>query len=525
MNKEGIKELLAEHPELKSRLFARGFLLTDEEVDLDAHPFYGMWKKTSFSNYNIITAEGMRCYTADDGDVSAAIVGHAYNPFTDEYLEDAVLYELLGALKSGEDAFRDAFNELTGVFFFFFIREGSLYVAGDASGMLTVFYTLLKGKRLVSSHAGMIADLLALEKDAYVNELTGYRFFGLLGNSLPGDLSPYREVKRLVPNHYVCMTSEGEVRINRFYWPTVLDIAGDQITERVSELMQHNMRLIAKKWKRPAISLTGGCDSKTTLACAHEIYDKFLYFSYVSSEAEAVDAKAAETICKAIDREHRTYYIPDTDAEVRNAAEVREILRWNTGDTGYSNPNDVRKRIFFAETDDFDVEVKSWASEIGRSYYSKRFNGRTEFGPEPTPRKCTTLYKFFLHNRRLVKETDEVFRRYLNDFFQQSPVRPLEWQDQFFWEFRVPSWNGNVITGEHRYSFDITIPYNNRRILELLTSAPIQDRIHDSIYRDIRKSLDSRIDATGVAVTNLKHTKNREIAENLYYMIHSGFPF
>ena len=106
-------------------------------------------------------------------------------------------------------------------------------------------------------------------------------------------------------------------------------------------------------------------------------------------------------------------------------------------------------------------------------------------------------------------------------YFQQATKDPIEWQEQFFWEFRVPSWNGLVISGEHRYSFDITIPYNNRLILQLLLSAPIRDRIQDSIYRDIRKLRAPIIEQTGT-VTNLKHTKKREFAENIYYIIHSN---
>ena len=152
------------------------------------------------------------------------------------------------------------------------------------------------------------------------------------------------------------------------------------------------------------------------------------------------------------------------------------------------------------------------------------FNGRKDFG-QMTPRKCATLYKFFFHDRRLVKQTDKVFEKYIDRYFEQARENPVEWQEQFFWEFRVPSWNGLVITGEHRYSFDITIPYNNRRILELLLSAPIDDRITDRIYKDIREKMNPVIDQTGIAVTNLKHTERRERAENLYYIVHSCIRF
>lgn len=255
------------------------------------------------------------------------------------------------------------------------------------------------------------------------------------------------------------------------------------------------------------------------------MYDRFYYFSYVSSESEEVDARAAHKISKALHLNHVIYDVPPEDKDYRDIESVRAILFWNSGGIIPDNKNDVRKHIIFMDTDDFDIEVKSWASEIGRSYYSKRFHGRRDFGSKPTPRKCTTLYKFFLHNRKLVKATDRVFERYLKDYFEQHPVRPVEWQEQFFWEFRVASWNGLVITGEHRFSYDITIPYNNRRLLELLLSATMDERINDVIYKELRHKMNPKIDATNVEVTNLKHTHNREIAENIYYMLHSKFPF
>lgn len=524
MNREEICEVLSGNPGMRDKLYARGFLLTDASVDLMEYPFFGRWREAGFGKYRIISADKTNCCVQSRGEVSAAIVGHAYNPFTMEYREDEILNSLMEALETGEQRFFDSFNELTGVFTFFLIRDSCLFFAGDASGMQTTYYSAYRGHCYISSHSCLIGDLLSLKTDDYVQRLTGYRFYPLLGNSLPGDLSPFAEVHRLVPNHYVCVRKEG-LLTKRFYYPVSLHKTAARAAEETAPLMQAAMRLISRKWERPAISLTGGCDSRTTLACARDDYDRFRYFSYVSSESEAVDAEAAAKLCRALGLRHTTYHIPERDDELPGVPAAREILHRNTGNVSFSNKNDVRKRVFFADTDDFDVEVKSWASEIGRSYYSKRFHGRTGFGPEPTPRKCTTLYKFFLHDRRLVRETDAIFRSYLEKFFMQDKVNPIEWQEQFFWEFRVPAWNGLVITGEHRYSFDITIPYNNRKILELLLSVPIEDRIHDNVYREIRNLLDPRIDATGISVTNLKHTEKREIAENLYYTIHSRMVF
>ena len=89
----------------------------------------------------------------------------------------------------------------------------------------------------------------------------------------------------------------------------------------------------------------------------------------------------------------------------------------------------------------------------------------------------------------------------------------------------MPAWNGLVITGEHRYSSDITIPYNNRVLLTLFLSVPLEDRISDAMYQEIREAFNPTIDATGVAVTNLLHTDRRAQFENLYWSLHSAFPF
>ena len=518
-----MKQLFQGCPEMREKLYARGFLLTNVNIDETVHPFYGLWKKETICGATLLVSPQQRWHIHRKGGYATILIGHAYDPFSMQSSEEKILSDLCTMLSEGMDSFWAKLNQLTGVFTLCWNKEGRVAVVGDATGMQTTFYTAAGKDYYVSSHTNLIGELLSLPWDPYIKKLVNYRFFKLLGNSLPGDLTQFGGVKRMVPNHYIEYT--GQVwEHHRFYWPSTLKIDCNEIVEQCADILHRNLQLITEKWKRPAISLTGGCDSKTTLACANGLYDHFSYFSYISSEAEQVDADAAHSICAELNIPHHIYRIPEQDSALERIEETRKILRWNTGDIRDSNANDVRKRNFFACKDDFDIEVKSWASEVGRAYYSKRFHGRKNFGKKPTPRACTTLYKFFFHNRKLVENTDAVFADYLNNFFEQAEEAPIPWQEQFFWEFRVSSWNGLVITGEHRYSFDITIPYNNRLLLELLLSAPIDDRIADNIYSKIRRYMNPKIDATGIAVTNLKHTKNREIAENIYYTLHSKVP-
>lgn len=101
----------------------------------------------------------------------------------------------------------------------------------------------------------------------------------------------------------------------------------------------------------------------------------------------------------------------------------------------------------------------------------------------------------------------------------------IDWQGLFFWEFRMSSWNGNMITGEHRYSFDITIPYDNKCLLELLLNASLEERENDIVYKKVRNKMDKTIDENRISVTNVKHTKNRALLEDIYYILHSNLLF
>lgn len=524
MENKKIAEIVEKVPALKDKLYARGFLFTNAPVHCEAYPFYGQWQSETLGSFTLLVAQKQTYYVHIQAAVTMILVGHAYDPLDMLSDENVILSELCAAFCEDRDRFFQALNQLTGVFTLFALTKQCVFVIGDATCMQTTFYALKDGKIYVSSHTGLLGDLLNLPWDPYVKRLTQYPFFKLLGNSLPGDLTQFQEVKRLVPNHLVVFQDQS-VQVKRFFWPQKCHLSNAQIEKEAAALLHNNLELISKKWSRPAISMTGGCDSKTTLACANGLYDRFSYFSYVSSESENVDAVAAHTICEHLGLKHTIYQIPASDDRFSCINEAQAILDCNTGNIIPTLRNEVRKRCFFADTDDFDIEVKSWASEIGRAYYSKRFNGRVNFGKKPSARVCTTLYKFFLHDRKLVRETDRIFQNYLQGFFEQAATDPIEWQEQFFWEFRVASWNGLVITGEHRYAFDVTIPYNNRKILCLLLSAPIQDRLHDTIYAGIRSLMNPSIDKTGVFVTNLKHTKLREKFENLYFTLHSKVPF
>ncbi len=526
MNAEKMEDYLEKHPEYQSFLYARGFCITTEDIFLDGYPFWGRWNRYKLnSNFSVYSDARKPVHIFQELSKTFFIVGHAYDPFSGKVDETEILESLAAA-----NDFWHEINNLTGVFCIGWVENDQIVFTNDAAGQQMVYYGIINNQCYVTSHARLVADHCGLRQDEYIVRLVNYRFYHFFGMVLPGDLSPYKELKRCQCNFSVCI-SKNNVALKRFWPIEKIKNSGNEEEYRaniseIADILHKTMALISEKWKKrkPAISVTGGMDSKTTLACANGIYDGFQYFSYISTPDEKVDADAAHTLCDKLGLEHRIYEIPEDDSSFDDFEMMREIFSFNSGSIGYNNRNDVRKRLYFIKQSDFDVEVKSWVDEIGRARYHKKYN-KSNFPAKPTARYLTSFYKAFLHNRKLVKETDQVFEDYMNTYWADDVLDYIPWWDLFYWEFEWNAAEGLFLTSELDFAYETTIPYNNRRLLERMLSVPLQKRIDDRIQHDVISLMNEEIAHSGIQVKDASWTDNRQRLERLYLEINTRLPF
>ena len=113
----------------------------------------------------------------------------------------------------------------------------------------------------------------------------------------------------------------------------------------------------------------------------------------------------------------------------------------------------------------------------------------------------------------------------MDEYYSDEVFKKISWTDLIFWEYRVSSWNGLVISNEQSLSYDITIPYNNRILLQMLLGTPLKKRMNDECHKDIQKAMNRKIADSDISVTNLKHTANRARLERLYLSVQTSIPF
>ena len=75
------------------------------------------------------------------------------------------------------------------------------------------------------------------------------------------------------------------------------------------------------------------------------------------------------------------------------------------------------------------------------------------------------------------------------------------------------------------FSHDVTVPYNSRRLSDLMLMVPLADRIADRTHIDFTHELCPAIDATNISVRDVAHNNKRMWMDKIYYFITSIRPF
>lgn len=522
-----LKNVLDQKPDIQKHLFEKGYLITDAVLqNTQEYPFYGNWNVTQIGDFNFWVYHTVKLYTYSSKHGTMFLIGHAYNPYTMEHDENIIL-EKIAAVYQTEKYF-DAIDELTGIFIMGIVKDDGVEFLLDASGQQYGCYGTVNGKQYISSHMRLIGDLCGLQTDDYVERLIKYRWYRfMMGDYMPGDITCFKEIKRIVPNTYICL-KKGAYTVQRFYPSRQIRMCQNEeeyrhVIEEAARIMQNTMALIPKKWNRPAISLTGGIDSNTTFAAANGHYAEYETFSYVSMYRESVDAEKAEEISGHFGVQHTTWQIPEHNEEIPDFEVYKAVFEYNQGGIGTPKDDDTRKKIILIQNDVCDVEVKSWISETIRAYAYKYF-GRKKFPKNLTARNYTSLYKIFFMNRRLVWETDKYFKDYFKNTQLKENLYNYDESDFFVWEMMHGGKCGLNI-GVMKSCFDITIPYNNRKLLDTLLRVPLDKRLSDQHHMDMKKLMNKELFDMNIRVVNLNETNARKKMANLYYTINSKLPF
>lgn len=519
-----IRHVLDKDPYYRDFLFPRVYLITDCQLtSLNDYPFYGLWRMYKMGKYAIYAQRKTRFYAMEIDGLSIALIGHAFDPFSGELSETKIIERCLNAFMDSRTSFLEIVNRLTGVFVIVIADGDKLFCVQDCAGMQMLYYGNANGHVWISSAPQLVGDICGLSRDPYVLKLLNSHSYYLGSRYLPGDMSPYAELKRLGANFY--LSYDHGYQITRFF-PTAPrpcytdDKEKQQAIDTIYGIFRKNIEMTLQKWERPALSLSGGVDSKTTLACANAWYDKFLCYSFSSKPSEKADADAAAEICKALQIPHTYYVVPENPQEIPDYDFLSKLIDHNTSYLMRLNDNEIRKYIYFSRQNDFDVEIKSDSSEIGRAITQRKYLVRL---PDVlAPRHFSIFQARYLGEPGLLRRADKEHRSFMERTALQGPILGYEHVNLFFWEVRLSSWYATAFHS-HQFFHEVTIPYNNRYLLNLFYGFSYEERLHDIPHMMLMRRGNLQIADMNISVNDTYFGKKRRLLETIYYLLATRF--
>src|SRR5699024_4509827 len=180
---------------------------------------------------------------------------------------DEIVLNLLNT--KDKDELYDEVEYLNGRFTLIFINDSDIFISTDATSMKPVFYNI--DKSLVSSHEYIIKKLLIDEYEVTLNQNPYYRK-GFL------DFTAHKEIFKLNPSI--------ELKFNDFSKKRVFPRRNKGINsidkgyEILEPYFTENIKWLKNQSKK-IFSLTGGQDSRLTLAILKPLIDDMDFFTYL----------------------------------------------------------------------------------------------------------------------------------------------------------------------------------------------------------------------------------------------------
>lgn len=213
--------------------------------------------KYSFGKYNVLTDSRTPFLHANNETSECAIFGYAVNVYS--RASESLAQEIVSSCSCITDVI--GFEKNLGGKYIIIYRKGEQYfILGDATCSIPVFYNST-GKVSCSSNPQYLVRHYGYRLD---QSLQAIRDSGEISQAMPYDVTQYRKIKQLIPNHYLLFASQEAVRyVNSNQSQQTLTV------EKAAELSAPMIETICDFYKskfKIYCPITSGRDSRVVLA-------------------------------------------------------------------------------------------------------------------------------------------------------------------------------------------------------------------------------------------------------------------
>lgn len=220
----------------------------------------------AFGKYRILIDGNTPIFSASLGSVECAVFGLAIDVIC-KISGDDLARKIAGDCKSVQDLVEYE-KQLGGKYVLFFRDQEQYFMLGDATSSIPIYYNI-DGSAVCSSNYQYIVNE---KKYGVYGEFADIRASGEISQAMPYDITPYKQVKQLIPNHFLNIGQQRTTRfVNSIKNQTRIPI--EKATELVLPMIRNLLDFYRESYKIYC-PITSGRDSRVVLsflmACREE---------------------------------------------------------------------------------------------------------------------------------------------------------------------------------------------------------------------------------------------------------------
>jgi hypothetical protein len=260
--------------QIDTRLFPNQFLIGPEIVS----QFHG-WKTLHIRQDIIVNHHPrLRAVQLHGVQCSLTLLGYILDPDDRTASDEIILDKLLLSFSSISDLLEST-SAYGGRWVIIATQRQQAWMFTDALGLRQAFFTPQhhRGGVWVGSQSGILAECLGFETSkAAIGFTESLNFRVHKEYRWPASSAPFKEIRHLLPNHYLDLCSGQSVR----YWPLapLESISLDTAVDRLAHLLPGLIKAAAMRFNL-AFGISAGWDSRLVLAASKEIKDKLEYLT------------------------------------------------------------------------------------------------------------------------------------------------------------------------------------------------------------------------------------------------------
>ena len=451
-------------------LFRRQFVITKRANKLKS------WKESNlFDEYNLYTHPDLNVIDIRIDDKRAILLGFFVDPDHINYSDYNILKTMLEKSNNFSD-FQKKSLSLTGRWILIFLSDREKKIFSDPATSRHIYYST-GSEMIIASNPNTINFYVNHPKndDPEYLEYTSSKFYNINEGEWYLDLTGYKDIFKLLPNHYYDMDSNKSQR----YWIDVNYNNYNNTIDRVRDLLVNSFKAIDKRDYYKILSLTSGFDSRVIYAASSYAGIDTKYFLSTMNILKANNPDLA--IAKKILNDDNKKLIildkldPLTDEFTyyykKNIADSQILPKTLTAQYLLESPNFPDNTLYITGNN----------SAVFKDYYEKReaSSGKEIAKLTGMPKKYTIF--------------DESFDKRIQENESLINEAKINMMDLFYWEHRLANFGVKYVANQD-IAVDEFSAFNNREIFVLLMKAKYENKIdHNVIFKDIINKLDPKL--------------------------------